>query len=57
MKHQTARRGTVVASLAAFGLIVGAGGVVRATTVPAGDGEPIRLGILAECEGAFGGFN
>jgi branched-chain amino acid transport system substrate-binding protein len=47
----------VVAALAAFGLLVGAGGVVRATTVPAGDGEPIRLGILAECEGAFGGFN
>ena len=35
---------------------VGAG-TVGATTVPAGDGEPLRLGILAECEGAFGGFN
>jgi branched-chain amino acid transport system substrate-binding protein len=44
-------------SLAAFGLLVGAGGVARATTVPAGDGAAIRLGILGECEGAFGGFN
>ena len=57
MKHQTARRGTVVASLAAFGLIIGAGGIARATTVPAADGEAIRLGILAECEGDFAGFN
>jgi branched-chain amino acid transport system substrate-binding protein len=56
MKHQTARRGTVVASLAAFGLVIGAGGIVRATTVPEADGAPIRLGILGECEGEFGGF-
>ena len=55
MNHKTARRGAVVASLALVGT-VGAG-TVTATTVPAGDGEPIRLGILAECEGAFGGFN
>ncbi|HET9547038.1 MAG TPA: ABC transporter substrate-binding protein [Desertimonas sp.] len=55
MNHKTARRGAVVASLALVGT-VGAG-TVAATTVPAGDGEPIRLGILAECEGAFGGFN
>jgi branched-chain amino acid transport system substrate-binding protein len=57
MKHQTARRGTVVASLAAFGLIIGTGGFARATTVPEGEGEPLRLGILGECEGAFGGFH
>ncbi|CAN5567177.1 ABC transporter substrate-binding protein [soil metagenome] len=60
MRITTARRGTVVASLAALGLLVGAGTVV-ATTVPpsddGGSGEPIKLGILAECEGAFGGFN
>ena len=55
MNHRTARRGAVVASLALVGA-VGAG-TVGATTVPAGDGEPLRLGILAECEGAFGGFN
>ena len=55
MNNRTARRGAVVASLALVGT-VGAG-TVGATTVPAGDGEPLRLGILAECEGAFGGFN
>ena len=55
MNHRTARRGAAVASLALVGA-VGAG-TVGATTVPAGDGEPLRLGILAECEGAFGGFN
>ena len=55
MNHKTARRGAVVASLALVGT-VGAG-TVGATTVPAGDGEAIRLGILAECEGEFGGFN
>ena len=55
MNHRTARRGAAVASLALVGA-VGAG-TVGATTVPAGDGEPLRLGILGECEGAFGGFN
>jgi branched-chain amino acid transport system substrate-binding protein len=58
MRITTARRGTVVTSLVACGLIIGAGAVPAeaAQTVPA-DGEPILLGILAECEGAFGGFN
>jgi branched-chain amino acid transport system substrate-binding protein len=60
MNNKTARRGTVVASLAAFGLILGTGAIgAEATsppTTPAGEGEPIRLGILGECEGEFGGF-
>ena len=58
MTHKTARRGTVVISLAAFGLVVGATTVAAREAAPeSSGGEPIRLGILAECEGAFGGFN
>ena len=67
MKRRTARRGTVVASVAVVGLTVGAGAFVAdaahpASTAPtgsaaAGSGEPIKLGVLAECEGEFGGFN
>lgn len=58
MKHKTARRGTLVTSLASFGLVVGASTVAAKTVAPeSSGGEPIRLGILAECEGAFGGFN
>ena len=56
----------MVASLAVVGLTVGTGAsspmppTRRARHQPAAPrrrGEPIRLGILAECEGAFGGFN
>ena len=66
MKRRTARRGTVVASVAVVGLTVGAGAFVAdaahpASTAPTGSaaasGEAIKLGIMAECEGAFGGFN
>ncbi len=66
MKRRTARRGTVVASVAVVGLTVGAGAFVAdaahpASTAPTGSaaasGEPIKLGVLAECEGEFGGFN
>ena len=66
MKKRTARRGTVVASVAVVGLTVGAGAFVAdaahpTSTAPTGSaaasGEPIKLGVLAECEGAFGGFN
>ena len=67
MKRRTARRGTVVASVAVVGLTVGAGAFVAdaahpASTAPTGSaaaasGEPIKLGVLAECEGDFGGFN
>lgn len=59
MNHTTARRGTVVTSLAALGLIVGTGVSAGADlqTAPPADGEPIRLGILGECEGAFGAFH
>ena len=58
MKHQTARRGTVVASLAARRPDRRCRGIVACHHRAGGaSGEPIRLGILAECEGAFGGFN
>jgi len=59
MKNTTAKRRTAVTALAAFGLTIGAGGlgVVDAARPQSSGGEPIRVGILAECEGAFGGFN
>jgi len=57
-RRLTARRGGVLASLLAGGLALGSGAVAAdAPQTTAEGGEPIRLGILGECEGAFGAFH